>query len=138
MGIEIKAAQAVFGGPFPPDLVRFYATINGGSPQVCCFVYAGREYQLIHEFLFLAEAMRAYQAGVATALLPDDLFPFAMDEGGNTFCFAKGGNIVFTIHDIWDENLSARENQARSCRLVAQSYEQFVERLITQDEAEQA
>ncbi|AFE03227.1 hypothetical protein COCOR_00036 [Corallococcus coralloides DSM 2259] len=104
-------------------------------PSVCCFDYCNFEYKIIHEFLSLPEAIQAYKTGVDKKALAQDLFPFAIDEGGNYLCLGRDDEVFYCVHDIWDEQLDAAENQARARTLIAPSFSSFIDDLVTSDEA---
>lgn len=134
---EIRQAEQLIGQRLPPELVAFYGTINGGSAEICYFD-PGFEYVRIHQFLSLADALGAYERGVAKSFLAEDLFPFAHDEGGNYICLGKGGAIYYYVHDLWDQDLSIAENQANARSRIGESFAAFIDGLVTEEEADPA
>lgn len=131
---EIERAEQVIAQTLPPDLVEFYTTINGGPAELCYFD-PGFEYVRIHEFRSLADAMDAYEFGLAKDFLTDDLFPIAHDEGGNYICLGRDGAIYYYVHDLWDASLTIAENQTNARSRVGESFVAFVDGLVTEDEA---
>ncbi|CAH1545056.1 hypothetical protein THOG05_570012 [Vibrio rotiferianus] len=76
-----------------------------------------------------------YQKGVQHNYLPSDLLPFAVDWGGNYICINKMNEIVFYAVDRWYEDLDNHDNMNRNKRVICQSFEDFTNSLVDEDEA---
>lgn len=131
----IAEAESRIGRAFPPGLAWFYATVNGGGAEICYFM-TDFEHARLHEFRSLSSALRSHAAGVAKGFLPEALFPFAIDEGGNYIALGQDGAVYYYVHDTWEEDLPVAENQANATTRIGDSFEDFIDRLVTQEEAE--
>ena len=67
---------------------------------------------------------------------PRSLIPFAVDPGGNLFCVDAGsGEVHYWLTDTYDEALTDAENGRKADRYLADSFNQFVASLVSEDEA---
>ncbi len=68
-------------------------------------------------------------------VIPDFLLPFAHDPGGNFFCInIKNGNIIFYAPDAFSKDVDIHQNQCNAQRLLADSFENFMELFEYNDE----
>jgi cell wall assembly regulator SMI1 len=137
---EVAETATALGIVIPDDVVRHYAEHNGGTPSRPCWEQDGWEPACIAEFLPIKHATdggssleNSYLNGVKKGFLPRWLIPFAVDWGGNYFCFDEDGQVYFVAVDAWRENLSNEENQEKATRLLSRSFKTFVDKLVPEE-----
>lgn len=104
---EIASAEMALGINFPTPLQKFYLAANGGRPELYVFENE-RVDTVVAEFLPLQSeskgtSVRSYMQLVQSKkLVPPNLFPFAVDGGGDYFfidCSTPDGTIYFLKGD---------------------------------------
>ena len=110
-GGDINAFEQQIGEKLAPVLRQHYAQYNGGQLIKRDFTAAnGNEFSL-HEFLPITPQR---SQGLALAFdvarrdpgfMPNDLFPFAVDEGGAYFCIRKTDEHVIFFNSEDADNL---------------------------------
>jgi 7-cyano-7-deazaguanine synthase len=141
---DLSAVEHHLRIKLPTDLRQHYLRYNGGKPENTCWVFANREYDDIEvrDFIpirytkdfgddpdFTAEG-RARE-GWAGNTLPNNLFPFAFDWGGNYFCVDhQTSAIYYYLRDVWSEKLSAEKNFEINTRFMANSLSEFLNGLV--------
>jgi SMI1 / KNR4 family (SUKH-1) len=109
----LSSAEAEVGLRFPSGLREHYLRSNGGAPDPYIF-RRGSIVVAISECLPLRDgpglsAMDTYRMLVLKRkVLPEYLFPFAVDGGGNLFlvdCRSDDGSVYVWWHDVPDNNL---------------------------------
>jgi hypothetical protein len=109
----LSSAEAEIGLRFPSGLREHYLRSNGGVPDSYIFRRGGVTVA-ISECLPLqvdgrVSAMDAYRSLVLKKkILPQYLFPFAVDGGGNLFlvdCRSDEGSVYVWWHDVPDNKL---------------------------------
>ena len=133
---DIRRAADETGVTFPESVVALYMRVNGGVPINPRWTNDANVDTLVNEFLpvryptadgrTLESTCRRMRA---QGVLDDDLVPFAVDDGGNFFCFEAAGPICFTATDTWRDGLTPAENRVRSRIHIAGSMEEFLDRL---------
>jgi hypothetical protein len=110
---QVEAAEAELGGPLPEEHRRFLLQHNGGyvEPNVFADRFA------VHQFFSagesgdddvrdLVEVRREHDVdGDPTLAIPERCLPFAMDEGGNLYCFDRESDdsVVLWHHDAAED-----------------------------------
>ncbi|WP_217514420.1 SMI1/KNR4 family protein [Vibrio metschnikovii] len=114
----------------PEDLVQFYIRNNGGYCEKNTFFIAGEGYK-INEFLPFSVGSDTIESTYQSVFLeneemPDNLVPFAVDAGGDYFCFDSSesgfGRIFFFESEYYDD-------PERSVVFLSKSFTDFVESL---------
>lgn len=131
---DLDEVENRFGFKFPQDVRDFYLATNGGRPEKDRFVY-GDQMCTIHEFLPIKHRKKSLTLEATLlrvrSLLPDHLFPFAVDPGGDYFCFSTAdadcGAIYFYRMDCHDPS--------RAARLLAPSLGRILGGLLAKDAA---
>ncbi len=99
----------------------------------------------IHEFLSIESRgavsntdsiQSVYKFATSRGILPPTLFPFAIDPGGNYFCLnLDDGSVSYHVNDVWDHGLTQQENQAKAKLYLTDSFEAFLNALVSEDDA---
>jgi hypothetical protein len=138
---EIAETAATLGIVIPDEVAEHYVAHNGGTPARPCWEQNDYEPSCVSEFLPIKHATkgglsveRSYRNGVEKGFLPQGLVPFAVDWGGNYFCFDEDGHVYFYAIDAWSDRLSNEENRKKAARLLSRSFKTFVERLVPEDQ----
>ncbi|MGR5057645.1 SMI1/KNR4 family protein [Vibrio rotiferianus] len=135
--------ERIIGFELPKQFRNLYLKSNGGEPNPDHFpAYKAFEPICISSFLHVKypcgtenNMEDTYQKGVQHNYLPSDLLPFAVDWGGNYICINKMNEIVFYAVDRWYEDLDNHDNMNRNKRVICQSFEDFTNSLVDEDEA---
>lgn len=131
---DLDAVENRFGFKFPQDVRDFYLTTNGGRPEKDRFVY-GDQMCTLHEFLPIKHGKKSLTLESTLlrvrSLLPDHLIPFAVDPGGDFFCFSTReedlGAIYFYRMDCHDPS--------RAAKLLAPSLNAILGELLSKEAA---
>lgn len=115
----IAKVEAAWGVMFPDDFVRCALVNHGGSPRPNCFL-VGEAEEVFDTLLSFKEPhpwrvsnpnsiTETYNALRGQGLLPEGVYPFAYDPGGNylAFDYRTAENepiIVFLAHEKLDAN----------------------------------
>ena len=79
---------------------------------------------------FTSEILEHFQALRAKKVIPDYFLPFAWDPGGNFFGLnLRDGTVAYYPIDMWDPTLDEAQNYKKAARTVASSFENFLENL---------
>ncbi len=140
---EITSLEKKLGVTFSEDIKNYYLKHNGGTPEPDTFP-ATDEYEpiIISSFLSMKEDSsgggtleETYEKGISKGYLPNDLVPFAVDWGNNYLCFDSMGKVYFFATDSWFDDLSTEENINKNKRLLCDTFNQFINSLVDEDEA---
>jgi hypothetical protein len=139
---DICALEKSTGFKLPPSFSRLYLKFNGGSPNKS-WVITNDEYEpmQIADFKFIHPEgsegenetrfiVGCYRLMCDRQIIPHTLLPFAVDDGGNFFCLDMlNGSVMFYAVDTFREDVSMAANQIAAQRLIAKSFEEFIESL---------
>ncbi|MBF7142713.1 MULTISPECIES: SMI1/KNR4 family protein [Pseudomonas] len=144
---EIRFFEDAIGYCLPEAFRNFYLKNNGGLPskdwwdgsdeydavRVKKFKpLAGSRHVEEHNTAFIENC---YLAMVKRNVIPKTLLPFAIDDGGNLFCLDLiEGNVCYYTIDSFDSDASIAVNQARACRWLEKSFQEFIENLKDEDD----
>jgi cell wall assembly regulator SMI1 len=114
---DISTVETALGFTFPADLRHHYLVANGGRPVPNLF-QKGDEYFSVHEFLPILHGLVGARFEdtyrdlvVDNDLFPTNLIPFAIDAGGDYFCYSlrpeAAGQIFFYQSDYYDDPVRA-------------------------------
>src|SRR5262245_66279103 len=137
---EIADTGTALGVVIPDEVVQHYVEHNGGTPARACWESNDFEPQCISQFLPIKHATKgglsvekSYRNGVDKGFLPRGLVPFAVDWGGNYFCFDEDGGVYFFAVDAWSDDRSTEENQKDATRFLSRSFKTFVDKLVPEE-----
>lgn len=137
---DIARVEKTIRLTLPDELKNLYRKYNGGEVEGGRKIYvtdAGVEYEVKH---FLPIAYPRFEADALLEdsyiffvkekkLIPKNFIPFAMDSGAFRYCVnVDDGQVYFSNFDKDDTPINCMER-------VASSIEQFVNGLVTEDEA---
>ena len=133
----LAEAQRWMPFPLPAQVTAFYMETNGGVPVNDGWTddKEGVTYW-IKQFLSFANPAdkisveSLYALGVGKDYLDATLVPFALDHGGNYFCFDQIGGVHFYALDGWGRNLSPEENKRKADVPLTASFNAFIENLV--------
>jgi hypothetical protein len=142
---DIKNLEEDLAVSFPSTFKAHYKKFNGGMPNLDWFPAKGQwEPIWIHKFLSINpkgstsvdDIKSVYNSFTKKGLLPKHFVPFSMDPGANLFCLnTEDASIYYWINDSFDPALDRVKNQERSERYLANSFDEFLNSLTTEDEA---
>ena len=130
--------QQELGITFPPEIKKHYLTYNGGCPKRYVLrrdanTYVVQEFLPIKygrdEQLLLEDAYRDLVRD--RHVIPQYLIPFAIDPGGDFFCFSTRHEDLGAIFFFQGEY--ALDKPERSVDYLASSFADFVEHLEPDD-----
>lgn len=143
----LDAIEANLGRKLPQSFRNHYLKYNGGNPTnqlvPCNSQYDSIEVTGFYPMKFNTSAyfdinslfFEHYEWMRSKDVIPDFLLPFAHDPGGNFFCInIKNGNIIFYAPDAFSKDVDIHQNQCNAQRLLADSFENFMELLEYNDE----
>jgi hypothetical protein len=130
---ELEKVERLLGFLFPASFRRHYLAYNGGQPQKKLFRKTADEAYIVHEFLPIKYGQQrtlfedAYRhLKIDQKLLPEYFVPFAVDPGGDFYCFSirdhDNGSIWLWAHEFYDD-------PDKSITFLADSLKDFVEQL---------
>lgn len=114
---DLEEVEQRFGFQFPPEFREFYLRVNGGRPNADRLIVDGEMF-IVHKILpvkYGKPGLRLEddieQVKFNQALLPEHLIPFAINPGGDYFCFStcerdKGSICIFRM-DYFDDPFRA-------------------------------
>ena len=131
---DLDEIQEQLNFRFPESMRQFYLSHNGGVPHPNCF-QLDDDYWQVNEFLPIKFGRKGslfedtYNRLVTEGqdFFPRDLVPFAVDPGGDVFCFRISSGDVGAIYCWVAENHATPETA--TVRL-AESFESFLEQLV--------
>lgn len=129
---EIVNVQASLGIRIPDEIRKFYLENNGGIPSPHLF-RKDEEYYAVHQFLPIKygkknETLEDIYRNVVLEnnYFPNYLVPFAIDPGGDYFCFSlkenEPGAIYCYVNDYYDD-------ETRSVVYLSPNIKSFLENL---------
>ena len=130
--IEVEKA---FHFTFPSEFRRHYLRYNGGSPERNLFKKNNRIF-VVQEFLQIKFGTREFEETfrdfkIDNEILPKNLVPFAVDPGGDYYCFSIGdedrGSIWFYVGEYHDQ-------QDRAAEYLTKSLPAFLEGMTREEE----
>lgn len=125
---DVRSAERQLGAPFPTEVAQHYLAANGGVPENQWWDDGEYEYDVTHVLPLRTplpdgrsvESTHALLVG--KGMVDPGLVPFAVDGGGNYFCFDADGAVYFVAADVWADELTAAENRAEARTRVAGSF----------------
>ncbi|PTB21041.1 hypothetical protein C9I57_09985 [Trinickia symbiotica] len=141
---DVERLESDLGIQLPEAVKVHYLTFNGGMPALDWFpLLDDCEPIWIHEFLPIGTRdaeeptiQSVYARVIGKAGWPRSFVPFAVDAGANLFCVdADSGAVHCWLADTFDETLTDAENRQKADRRLADSFEQFVSSLVSEEEA---
>lgn len=130
---DLDAVERRFAFSFPREVREHYLQYNGGSPEKCLF----QNDYVVHEFLPVKHGEHGtledsiQHLKVEAPILPDYLVPFAIDPGGDYYCFSirpqDHGAIYFFAGEFYEDT------PERAVKYLARSLPEFLGSL-TEDE----
>jgi len=132
---EIEEIERDLKISFPQEIQDFYLKNNGGRYDKNLFEHEDDGYK-IHNFLSLKHGPGTIESAFKSAfldneLMPKNLVPFAIDAGGDFFCFSIAdedfGAIIFFDSEYYDE-------PDRCLVPLADSFSDFIAQLIVDEE----
>ena len=140
---EFEIRQGVV---LPAEYKAFLLESNGGRPTCDCFAIPGFHGQgsMMNSFYGIHNGAEHHQLELAVETydgrIPVDLIPIAADAGGNSICIGwigeRQGKIYFWDHeDELDEDGDFVKDY-RNVFLVANSLQEFLDSLMTHEEAD--
>ncbi len=138
---DISFVEKQIGISLPDEVVNHYLSNNGGIPTKTYWVKDNWVYLWLHEFLpikYTNETTRTLEETYLFLrnknLIPENLVPFAVDHGGNYFCFDSEGKIYFYTMDDWNSDFSYEENQEQSKQYLCKNINEFIDGLLEEPE----
>ncbi|MDN7179300.1 SMI1/KNR4 family protein [Caballeronia sp. SEWSISQ10-4 2] len=146
---DISAFEGSVAVQLPDAFKAHYLKFNGGMPTLDWFPMKDDwEPIWIHEFLPIAPRDRVpnsasgstiqsvYASSAGKSGFSKSSVPFAIDPGGNLLCLSLAdGSVHYWLHDVFDETLTEAENRRKATRQLTDSFEQFMDLLVTEDDA---
>lgn len=124
---RINEIQDEYKITIPKDLSSHYIKYNGGCLEKNWFINNEGDQYVLHEFLFIGVKNKignfeecVYDFKIDMNILPDNLVPFAIDEGGAYYCMDTGNMSIFLwLPEFYDDKKHAT-------RFVAKSLQEFI------------
>ena len=144
---DVAVLEALLKAQLPEEFCVHYYKYNGGLPTLDWFPsMSNREPIWIHEFLPIETGkagssgrttiQSVYEIARSKELFPSFLFAFALDPGGNFFCLdVNDGSVCYWLNDVFDPGLGRDENWKKARRELTSSFEEFMNCLVSEDEA---
>jgi cell wall assembly regulator SMI1 len=142
---DIERLEADLNVSLPESMKALYLKFNGGMPALDWFPMTDDWDPIwIHEFLPIATKndngeltiQGVYSQVTNKAGYPPSFIPFAVDPGSNLFCIdLKDGSVHYWLTDTFDAALSDVENRKKADRLLVESFGEFLNSLVPEDEA---
>lgn len=138
---DFEALEQALGRPLPAAFKQHYLRYNGGAPSDTQVpgddAWEPTEVALFNSVKYplpgqgaSSEILHHYQAMLAKHVIPDFVLPFAWDPGGNLFVLnLRDATVAYYPTDMFDPALDAAGNFAKAMRTVATSFEQFLDNL---------
>ncbi|HEY0778074.1 MAG TPA: SMI1/KNR4 family protein [Gemmatirosa sp.] len=132
---DLRQVEQQLGTGFPDDVVQHYSATNGGIPENHWWDNGDSEFEISH-FLPMQAPLpdgRSVESThamlVSKGLIDRQLVPFALDSGGNYYCFDRSGAVYFVATDVWSDDQTPAENRAEATTRLADSFSVFVDML---------
>lgn len=138
--------EAQWGLLLPFEYKRFLLKSNGGWPAPNVFMVPGWHGQasVLDAFCGIHEGRKSERLDLALKTyedrVPEDLIPIAYDAGGNVICLGWKGERKGKVY-FWDHEDELDEDgdfvtDYRNVYLVANSLQEFLDSLMTHEEAD--
>lgn len=141
---QIDTTSKRLGITFSEELEAHYLLYNGGYPNRSVLIPTVGELAEVEVSRFLSIPESKHKAlGFETCnlyvwqqgLMPCSLVGFAIDAGDNYFCQnLLDGKIYYYVFDVWEEALTNEENHKMHASLIANSFNEFVNSLVLNEE----
>lgn len=145
---DLKKVEASLSISLSETIKQHYLKFNGGKPNKTVWIDSTGEYDYLEVRDFIPMLYSAdfeddpdYTLDGRTKdewgkqSLPKNLVEFSMDWGGNYFCFDYiSGKIFYFVRDVWSDNLNYEQNLKVNSRLIANSFSEFIDGLIENDD----
>jgi len=122
---ELDTFQQELEITLPQKYIEHILVVNGGKPLEDTF--NGKRVHYFHSIKYGDYPLHEIIEDIKD-VLPDNLFPFAEDEGGNAFCISlseeNNGEIYIWYHDMDDED---------KVEFLADSFEDFMKGLTERE-----
>jgi cell wall assembly regulator SMI1 len=138
---DFATLERVLGHVLPAAFKQHYLRYNGGAPtdtlvpgddvwepsEVAMFFSIGHPLPNLDS---KSEILEHFQTMRKKKVIPDYFLPFAWDPGGNLFGIdLRDETVAYYPIDLFDQSLSETENYKKAHRMVADSFETFLESL---------
>ncbi len=125
---QIAMIEADLGITLPEELRNHYLKFNGGRPQKCYYTNVIDTF-VVDQFIPIKYGDFTFedvyrQHVIEDKIIPSYLIPFAIDPGGDYFCISVRAEDKGKVFFFWTEFY---EDLKRAVRLVAPSFEDFIE-----------
>jgi len=139
-GNKINRTEKHLGRPIPPAYRTFLLKHNGGHPDPSDFRMAGvhrgtTQIGTVRWFLGINVPEETFNLEYVLEIfhdrVPTNLFPFALDPGGNLICIGAGGDEAGKVY-FWDHEREAAEGEPptdQNLYLIADSFDDFLNKL---------
>jgi hypothetical protein len=137
-GADLDDVERRFAFRFPPEYREFYLHTNGGQPDPNRFTDAGGPC-IVHEFLPIkyggmgASTLEAsvHLLKVERHLLPEHLVQFAVDPGGDYYCFSVRRDELGAVYLF---HMDCYSNPNNAAEYLAGSLGEFLSKLKKKEE----
>lgn len=133
---DLKEVELRFGFAFPRDVRDHYLRWNGGCPDNYVYYYKETAY-VVSEFLPIKHGRQGslfedtmVRLKKDQEVIPDYLIPFAVDPGGDYYCFSISDNDHGRIYFFSGEDMNARKNATTR---ISESLKEFVSNMESDD-----
>jgi hypothetical protein len=130
---DLEHIQNRFGFIFPREFWVHYLEYNGGSPDKYVYNYQDR-LLIVQELLPIRHGTKNclfedtyYDLKIERMVIPEHLVPFAIDPGGDYFCFSLQDDDIGAIYFFIGEYAESPE---RAIIRLASSLKEFIDSLI--------
>jgi hypothetical protein len=140
---DLEEVENRFGFKFPAELRDHYLQFNGGHPEPDRFVDQKGGAYVVDTFLPIKNAIPGLNTlegsiqwiKVEQCLLPQHLVQFAVDRGGDYYCFSTREE-DFGVICLF--RMEYCDNPTRATRHLASSFKSFLAGLTTKEAAQKA
>jgi cell wall assembly regulator SMI1 len=131
---DLEDVERSLGFTFPQEVRHHYLQYNGGSPTRYLFKKGDMVY-VVHQFLPIKYGKHRFEESfynlkIKAEILPKHLIPFAVDPGGDYYCFSvrKDDN-----GSVWIYRGDYSDNPDKAVEFLAGSFNQFLESMETDE-----
>ncbi len=133
---ELDDVERTFHFTFPMQVRSHYLRYNGGSPTNYLFKKDDTVF-VVHEFLPVKYGKHLFETSfrnlkVEAEILPKHLVPFALDPGGDYYCFSVRDK---DAGSIWIYRGEYSDEPERAVQFIAKSLNEFVESMVADEDA---
>src|SRR5262249_54572364 len=131
---DLDEVERTLGFTFPKELRSHYLRYNGGSPTKYLFK-KGETVFVVHEFLPVKYGKHLFEQSfrnlkIEAEILPKHLAPFAVDPGGDYYCFSVRKK---DIGSIWIYRGEYYDEPERATEFLAKSLNEFVSNMVADE-----